>query len=194
MASLTRKLLKSLGLSDEVIETIIEAHTDVTDALRNERDGYKTKAESITALEKERDQLKAQLDKAGDAAKVRAEFDAYKAQVETDRANAVREQALRRALKDAGVQRDEFVELLMGKADLTGAEMDGDKLKDAAALIDPLKASYGGCFATTTTQGTAPVNPPTNGQQKLTREQIEGMSEAEINANWSAVQASIGQK
>lgn len=194
MASLTRKLLKSLGLSDEVIETIIEAHTDVTDALKQERDGYKTKAEAVTALEQECDSLKDQLAKAGDAAKVQADFDAYKAQVESDRLDDQKAAAVRKALKAAGVQRESFEKLLLQGVDLDKVELDGNSVKDADALIAPLKESYAECFAVTQTKGVPPVNPPAGAPQKLTREQIDGMSEAEIIKNWPAVQAAIGQK
>lgn len=42
--ALTRKLLKSMGLSDEQVETVIEAHTDTVDGLKNELSGLKDKA------------------------------------------------------------------------------------------------------------------------------------------------------
>lgn len=192
--ALTRKFLKSMGLEDEKVESIIEAHTETVDALKKERDDAITRAESITELEKERDSLREQIDKAGDAAKVKAEFDAYKAQVESDRLADQKAAAVRKALKEAGVQREGFEKLLLQGVDLDKVELDGDSVKDADALIAPLKESYAECFATTETKGVPPVNPPASGQQKLTREQVDAMSEAEIIKNWPAVQAAIGQK
>lgn len=38
---LTRKMLKAMGIEEDKIEQIIEAHADTVDALRDERDGYK---------------------------------------------------------------------------------------------------------------------------------------------------------
>ena len=192
--ALTRKFLKSMGLEDEKIDSIIEAHTETVDALKKERDDAITRAESITELEKERDSLREQLDNAGDADKVKAEFDAYKAQVEADKMNAGKKAALAAAFKEAGVQRDDFVDLLLRAVDLDAVEMDGDKLKDSAAVIDPFKQSHGSCFAVTQTQGVPTVNPPAGAPQKLTREDVNRMSEQEILANWGAVQAAIGQK
>lgn len=185
--ALTRKFLKSLGLEDEKVDSIIEAHTETVDALKKERDDANARAETVAALEKERDDLRAQLEKAGDAARVQAEFDAYKQQVEADKLNAAKEQAVRRALKDAGVQRDEFIELLMAKADLTTAELDGDRLVDADALIAPLKAAYGGCFATTETHGAPPVNPPLGGRDKRTMTKDEIIKIKDPDARMKAI-------
>ena len=39
--SLTRKMLKAMGIEDEKIDQIIEAHTETVDALKEQRDGYK---------------------------------------------------------------------------------------------------------------------------------------------------------
>ena len=44
--ALTRKLLKGMGLTDEQVDTIIEAHTDTVDGLKAEVAKYKTDAEN----------------------------------------------------------------------------------------------------------------------------------------------------
>lgn len=159
----TRNFLRSAGLTDEQIAAVIEAHTEVTDALKHERDEWKGKAESIEALTKERDDLKAKLEKAPDAAKVQAEFDAYKKQVESEKTNAAKTAAVKKALKAAGVQREAFETLLLGKVDLDKVTLDGDGVKDPDALIKPLKDSFADCFATENIQGTPPANPPSGG-------------------------------
>ena len=47
--ALTRKMLKAIGIGDEIIDQIIEAHTETVDALRQ----YKTDAEQFgTGIEK----------------------------------------------------------------------------------------------------------------------------------------------
>ena len=191
--ALTRKLLKGMGLTDEQVETIIEAHTESTDGLKNQLAQYKTDAEKLPGVQQELDALKAAGD-GGYKEKYEAEhgaFEAYKTQVETEKTNAVKAAAVRKALKDAGVQRDAFGDLLMSKVDLAKVEMDGDAIKDVAALIDPLTAGYGDCFATTITTGTPPATPPSGGGVTITRDQIKGMSRDEINANWDAVQAAL---
>ena len=59
--SLTRKMLKAMGIEDEKIDTIIEAHTETVDALKKERDGYKESADKLADVQKELDGLKADL-------------------------------------------------------------------------------------------------------------------------------------
>ena len=42
--ALTRKMLKAMGIEDEKIDQIIEAHTETTDALKQQRDEAKAEA------------------------------------------------------------------------------------------------------------------------------------------------------
>ena len=182
--ALTRKLLKALGLEDEKIDQIIDAHTETVDALKKERDDAKALAESAGELTRERDSLKAEVDRlkqaGGDAAKVQADFDAFKAQVETEKANRSKTAAVKAALKEAGVGRDEFIELLMGKVDLAKVEMDGEKVKDTAWL-EPMKTAYAGCFGKVNEGGLPGANPPGGGASP-SREQLNAMSDADYYA------------
>lgn len=170
--ALTRNYLKSMGLTEEQVNAIIENHTDSIDGLKAELATARAAAETVEALTKERDELKDKLSKAGDAAKVQADFDAYRQQVETEKANAAKSAAVRKALKASGVQREEFLDLLMGKVDLDKVEMDGDAVKDEASFVAPFKASYAGCFASESEQGTKLQNPPSGGGTRMTKEQI----------------------
>lgn len=170
--ALTRNFLKSMGLSDEQVSAIIENHTDTVEGLKKERDTLKAAADSVEALTRERDEYKDKLSKAGDAAKVQADFDAFRQQVETEKANAAKSAAVRKALKASGVQREEFLDLLMGKVELDKVEMDGDAVKDEASFVAPFKASYAGCFASESEQGTKLQNPPSGGGTRMTKEQI----------------------
>ena len=57
--ALTRKLLKGMGLTDEQVDTIIEAHTDTVDGLKADVDKYKADAEKLPGVQKQLDDLKA---------------------------------------------------------------------------------------------------------------------------------------
>ena len=48
--SLTRKLLKGMGLTDEQVDTIIEAHTDTVDGLKEQVKTYKADAEKLPEM------------------------------------------------------------------------------------------------------------------------------------------------
>lgn len=176
MAQLTRKFLRALGVEDDKIDEIVNAHQYTLEEIRAERDGLKESSGKLAKAQAEVTRLTEALEKAGkhggDAAKVQADFDAYKQQVEAEKANAAKSAAMRKVLKDSGVQREEFLELLMGKVDLSAVEMDGETVKNAQTLVDPLKASYAGCFAALSDEGTKPQNPPSGGGARMTKEQI----------------------
>lgn len=171
MAKFTRAEIRAIlgeAHTDEIENRLIALHLGVVDPLKDDVQKYKGDAEKLPGILKELDDLK----KAGNASDVQAAFDAYKQQVESEKSTAAKTAAVRSALKAAGVNRDEFADLLMGKVDLSKVEMDGDKLKDADGLINPLKGSYAGCFGTVTDKGTPPANPPAGGGKGMTREDI----------------------
>lgn len=190
--ALTRNFLKSMGLTDEQVSAIIEGHSDTVTALTKERDDARAAAAKVEELTRERDDFKAKYEKAGDASKVQAEFDAYKQKVEGEKVSAAKTAAVRKSFKSAGVNRDEFADLLLGKVDMDKVELDGDKVKDEAALLDPLKNKYAGCFGEVSDKGTDPMNPPGNGgKATYTMADIEKMSIDEINKNWDAISNSL---
>lgn len=188
--ALTRKFLKSLGLDEDKVEAIIDAHTESTDALKQQRDEANGKIAELESITQERDTLKTQLEKAGDAAKIQAEFEAYKSGIEKEKAQAGKKNAMIGALKNAGV-RPEFVDLLIDKVDMDKVEMEGETAKNAEALISPIKASYSGLFGEITTGGVPPIAPPTGGGKTYTKDQIKTLTAEEINANWDAVQSAL---
>ena len=182
MAKFTRAEIRAIlgeAHTDDIENRLIALHLGVVDPLKDQLQTLKADAEKLPGVQKELDDLKA-----GDGdykAKYEAEAKAHKAyrdQVETDKANAVKSAAVRAALKEAGVNRDEFAELLLGKVDLSKVELDGDKVKDPDALIAPLKSGYAGCFGTVTDKGTPPANPPAGGGSAMTKEQILGIKDA----------------
>lgn len=57
--SITRKFLKGMGLTEEQVDTIIEAHTETVDGLKKDVEKYKADAEKLPGVQKELDELKA---------------------------------------------------------------------------------------------------------------------------------------
>lgn len=170
--ALTRKFLEEAGLNKEVLEKIIQAHGETVDALKKERDEWKRRAEAE--------------EQASGRAEVQATFDAYKAQVEKERLEGRKTAALQKALAEAGVARAGFRELLLRGIDLAKVELDGENVKNAEAVIAPLKESYADCFSTLQTQGTPPLDPPGGVIRKT---DLRQMSAQEINDNWEEISA-----
>lgn len=193
--ALTRNFLKSMGLTEEQVSAIIENHTDSIDGLKKELATFKAAAESVDALTKERDEYKDKLSKAGDAAKVQADFDAFRQQVEKEKTHTRKLQAYDALLRDAGVARDSFRQTLCKTADMEKIELDDrGAVKDAEALKERIRADYADFIGTVHNDPTPQITPPSGGGKTFTREQIAGMSTEEINKNWEAVSKTLASK
>ena len=104
--SLTRKMLKAMGIDDDKTEQIIEAHTETVSAIKAERDDFKVKAEKLDDVQRELDKIKERGEK--DPYKVRyealkEEFDNYKKEVTAKETTATKTAAYKALLKEAGI-------------------------------------------------------------------------------------------
>lgn len=190
--ALTRNMLKTMGLNEEQINAIIEGHTETVTALTKERDDFKSKAETLADVTKERDTYKAQAEKAGDSAKVQAEFDTFKAQVAKNELNARKRTALDAAFKSAGVARDTFRASMLKAWDMDSVELD-DKgaIKDMDGLNAAVQKDYADFIASAKDAPLPKNDPPGSGKQTFTAADIDKMSMDEINKNWEAISRSL---
>lgn len=171
--ALTRKLLKSLGLEDEKIESIIEAHGETVEGLKQKLEKAEADAAKVAELTTQLNNANEKLAKSGDAAKVQADFDAYKAEVAKEKANAGKRAALESALKDAGYARESVRALILKTIDLDTVEVDEKgAIKDVEAFKKSVQADYGDFVSTTQTTGTPPATPPTGGKTKMSKAEI----------------------
>ena len=161
--ALTRKLLKGMGLTDEQVDTIIEAHTDTVDGLKADVSKYKTDAEKLPSVQKELDDLKA----AGDGGykekyeKEHKAFEDFKADQTAKETKATKEKALRGLLTKLGIS-EKRQDSIVKVTDLSRYEMDGENIKDAEAAEKALKEEWADFIPTTTTTGATTSTPPAN--------------------------------
>ena len=196
--ALTRKLLKGMGLTDEQVDTIIEAHTDTVDGLKADVSKYKSDAEKLAGVEKELNDLKAMGD-GGYKEKYEKEhkaFEDYKADVTAKESKAAKEKAVRAYFESKNITGANLDLAMRGCGEeMAALEMDGDKIKDTKSLDALVDGTYKGLVSTTQTKGADPANPPANPPKKnYTTADIKNMSAAEINANWDSIKASLNQK
>jgi len=167
-----------MGIEADKIDQIIEGHTETVNGLKDEIATYKADAEKLPTVTKERDKLQQEIDdlkaQTPDAAEVQAKFDEYKTQVEADKAAEKKHAAVKAALLKEGAN-DGLVDLMLKGVDLETVEMDGDALKDEAAVVAPVKELYPQAFGKTTTEGAPPINPP-GGGTKTGKEAFEAMT------------------
>ena len=196
--ALTRKLLKGMGLTDEQVDTIIEAHTDTVDGLKADVSKYKSDAEKLAVVEKELNDLKAM----GDGGykekyeKERKAFEDYKADVTAKESKAAKEKAVRAYFESKNITGANLDLAMRGCGEeMAALEMDGEKIKDTKSLDALVDGTYKGLVSTTQTKGANPANPPANPPAKnYTTAEIKNMSAAQINANWDSIKASLNQK
>ena len=173
--ALTRKLLKGMGLTDEQVDTIIEAHTDTVDGLKADVSKYKTDAEKLSDVQKELDELKA---KGDDGWKekydnLKGEFDKYKTDVQEKETHNKKVEAYKAILKDANLS-EKGIEKAVKYADWDKIELDEDgKLKGANDHIKAVRDEWAEYVTTTAITGARTSTPPANnGGAKLTKAEI----------------------
>lgn len=163
--ALTRKLLKGMGLTDEQVDTIIEAHTDTVDGLKSEVSKYKADAEKLPTVQKELDDLKAKGDDGWKEKhdKVKKDFDDYKNGVESEKSKAAKEKAARAYFEGKNII-GKSLELAMraSAAEIAGLELDGEKIKDTAVLDGLVAGDLAALVGSTVIRGNNPANPPAN--------------------------------
>lgn len=179
--ALTRKLLKGMGLTDEQVDTIIEAHTDTVDGLKADISRYKADAEKLPGVQKQLDDLKA----AGDDGykekyeKEHSAFETYKADITAKEAKAAKEKAVRAYFVGKNITGANLELAMRGCGEeMAAIELDGDKIKDTKSLDALVAGTYKGLVSTSRTKGTDTSNPPGNtGAGTMTKEKIMGIKD-----------------
>ena len=196
--ALTRKLLKGMGLTDEQVDTIIEAHTDTVDGLKEQVNTYKADAEKLPNVQKELDDLKA----AGDGGfkekfeKEHSDFENFKKTIQEKETKAAKESAAKAFFESKGITGNSLEIAMRGSsAEIAAIELDGEKIKDSSALDALVNGTFKALVSTTTTKGANIPNPPvTTPNKAYSADDIRKMSPAEINKNWDSIKASLNGK
>lgn len=178
--ALTRKMLKAMGIEDEKIDQIIEAHSETVDALKEQREQYKADAEKLPDIQKQLETVNQKLESAGtDSWKdkydaLNAEYGQYKSDQDAKETRRAKESAYREILKAAGIPDKRIAGIIKVSAEAIDAlDLDEEgKAKDAEKLVAAAKSEWED-FIPTTTEGGAPRhNPPANTNGGMTKEDI----------------------
>ena len=175
--SLTRKMLKGMGLTEEQADTILEAHTETVDGLKDKLKVAEEKATAFDGVQKELDTLKA---KGSDGyeekfKKLQKEFNDYKADITAKETKAAREAAAKAFFEGKHITGANLAIAMRGARDeISELELDADgKIKDGSKLENLVKGEFASLVVTSTTRGANTSVPPTNtGGGKMTKDQI----------------------
>ena len=166
----TRKFLSAMGIEADKVDEIINAHIEVVDGLKEERDNFKKDAEKLADVEKELTKAKEKLAKNGEGETVskedydnlKKEYDDYKADITAKNTRTEKENAFRELLKSVGVSEKRF-NAIIKVSDIDSLELDKDgKIKDAEKHTENVKSEWADFIETTTTKGANTANPPAN--------------------------------
>ena len=181
--ALTRKMLKAMGIEDEKIDQIIEAHGETVTALKDDIEKYKTDAEKLPTIQSELEKAK-ELANASekDPFKVKyealkEEFEGYKTDVTKKETTASKTKAYKQLLKELNIS-DKVIDKVVKLADIDAIEIVDGKIKDAETLSASLKTEWADFIAQPKTTGAKVETPPTGGPASPETEVIAKVREA----------------
>ena len=182
-----KEILSKAGVDSdnmkEAVNAIIEGHTTSIEALREERDNYKEKAQKAEELEKELEKTQKELKEAtsDDAEEklkakydmLKEEFKEYKKEIEAKAVKETKSKAYKEMLKEAGIS-DKRIEAVLKVSDVDSIELDEEgNIKDRDELIKGIKEEWSDFIQTADVQGAQTENPPQNtGGKTMTKEDI----------------------
>lgn len=169
--ALTRKSLKAMGLTEEQVDSIIEMHTETVDGLKADIDRYKADAEQLPVVRRELDDLKA-ADDGGWEEKYNTEHAAHeklKADIAAEKTASAKEKAVRAYFEGKGITGDNLTIAMLGSGKAAAElELDGETIKDTAALDALVNGAFAKLVTTTIVKGATTPNPPANDGGKAT--------------------------
>ena len=163
----TRKMLKAFGIEDNIVEQIMDAHVEVVDGLKTERDTYKADSEKLSGVQKKLDDL---MKTGGDWQKKyedeHKDFEAYKNAQTAKETKSAKEKAYRELLKEAGIS-EKRIDTILKVTDLNSIELD-DKgaVKDADSHKETVKTEYAEFVEDVSVRGAHVASPPARGGDK----------------------------
>ena len=173
--ALTRSLLKALGLNDEQISSIIEAHTDTITGLKDSLKTAEEKAKRFDDVEKELNELKSKGTE-DYKAKYEAEhtaFENYKSDVTAKETKAAKETAVKAYFEQKGIKGKNLNAAMRGATkEIAEVEIENGKIKNKTVLDDLLKGDFEVFVTKESVAGATTANPPANTGGRMTKEQI----------------------
>lgn len=164
--------------TEDLENRLIALHLGVVDPLKDQLQTYKADAEKLPGVQKELDDLKAAGD-GGYKEKYEAEVKAhkeYKDQVEGEKTRGLKRTAFNTFLKDkVNIQREEARTLILDATNYDEIPMDDNNaVADAdGALAKHYSEKYAPFVSKPGAAGTPPNSPPSGGNTRMTKEQIE---------------------
>lgn len=179
----TFKTLKGLGLEEDKIDIIMEAHNEVVKSLKEDKDRYKGEAEEVETLREELKKANETIKALGDNdyqqkyEKEKEDFEAFKRDIQLKEEAAAKRSAYKALLKEAGVI-DGKLDSVLKVCDLENIELKDGKIEKADELLESIKTEWKDFIVQTSTTGANTSTPPGNESHKMTKEEIMKIKDA----------------
>lgn len=165
--ALTRAMLKGMGLTEEQVSAIIEEHTNVTSALKEQIKEYKVDAEKLPGVQKELDDLKKDTSASDWEKKYNDEHSAFE-QYKTDVTNKEKSEKLKSAYKKLLSEckvGDKHLDSILRVTDFSEMKLGEDgSLEDADKLKEKINSDWSGFISSTGPKPSGdPETPPGGG-------------------------------
>ena len=179
----SRSFLKTTGLTDEQITAVIEEHTAVTDALKADRDKYKTEAEKAADLQKQLDGFKGGEDWKQKYEDEHNAFEDFKTKSAQEAETAKVKAAYRKLLLDEKIS-EKWLDRVMKGVDFSGMKLDRDgNLANVEKLKEAIDKEWGDVKNTVTERGADVDKPIKTGSAKMTKEEILAIKDTTARQN-----------
>ena len=171
--ALTRAMLKGMGLTEEQVSAIIEEHTNVTSALKDQVKEYKANAEKLPEVQKELDDLKKDTSASDWEKKYNEEHTAFE-QYKTDISNKEKSEKIKSAYKKLLSEckvGDKHIDSILRVTDFSGMKlMEDGSLEGADKLKEKIGSDWSGFITSTETKPNGnPETPPGGGNPDSNR-------------------------
>lgn len=178
--ALTRKFLAALGIEDDKVDEIIQAHTDTVNGLKDEIEKYKADAEKLPAVTKERDDLKKASEETDGKNPYKVKYDAlkedfakYKQDIEAKESKAKKDSAYKALLKEAGVS-EKRIDAILRVSDVDALELEADgQVKNHDDMVKSIKSEWSDFIVSEGKGGATTATPPAgNGKTFKSKDEI----------------------
>lgn len=178
--ALSRKFLSALGIEAEKIDEIINAHSETVEALKEERDSFKEKAEKFDKVQSDLNAANKKIEDLSkdDTYKVKYEalkedFNDYKKNIETEKSNNNKTAAYKNLLKEIGIS-EKRIDAVARLAELDKITLDKDgKIEGASELKKSLSEEWADFIVKGGKEGADISTPPENDGGKVkTKDEI----------------------
>lgn len=189
--ALSRKFLAALGIDADKIDEIINAHSDTVEALKEERDSYKDKAEKYDKVQSDLEAANKKIEDLSkdDAYKIKYEalkedFNEYKKGIETEKTNTNKTAAYKKLLKEIGIS-EKRIDSVAKLVELDKIKLDNDgNIEGSEDLKKSLSEEWADFITKDGKEGAGTSTPPDKkGSVVKTKEEIMKIKDTQERQN-----------